>query len=313
MNSQENTLGLKKSIVKAIVYFDIFDYPLTLVELHKWLYQPDKQYSLNEVLIELDKINQLESKFGFYFLKGHQDLIRKRLDRYNLAEKKFKIALRAATWLRWLAFVKMIAVCNNVGYNNASKDSDIDFFIIAQKKHLWWTRLTVTLVTTLLGIRRKGDKVVDRICLSFYIGSDHLNLKDISLPQADPYLIYWFATLAPIYDSGAYENFMQNNFWLEQYLPNLYLTKLNNRRQVKNNSYVTFFKSLDKLVLNSFIGKWLESLARAIQSVKIKKYFGNSLNKEDTDVIISGSILKLHKTDRRNLYKDQWIQKLLNL
>lgn len=308
-----NNLGLKKAIIKALAYFDIFDYPLTLVEVHKWLYQPDQAYSLYEVSMELEKISQIESKFGFYFLSGRQSIVRGRLDRYKLAEKKFKIALWAASWLRWLAFVKMIAVCNNVGYNNASKDSDIDFFIIAQKKHLWWTRLSVTLVTTLLGIRRKGDKVVDRVCLSFYIGSDHLNLEDISLPQVDPYLIYWFATLAPIYDLDTYESFMQNNSWLKQYLPNLYLTKLNNRRQIKDNAYISFFKVVDKTILNTVIGTWLEGLARAIQFGKIIKYFGSFLDKDNTDVVITTNMLKLHKTDRRSLYKDAWIKKLINL
>lgn len=308
-----NNLDLKKAIIKAIAYFDIFDYPLTLVEVHKWLYQPDQIYGLSEVLMELEKMSQIESKFGFYFLEGRQVIVRSRLDRYKLAEKKFKIALRAATWLRWLAFVKMIAVCNNVGYNNASKESDIDFFIIVQKKHLWWTRLTVTLVTTLLGIRRKGDKVVDRVCLSFYISSDHLNLEDISLPQVDPYLIYWLATLAPIYDLDSYDGFMQNNAWLKQYLPNLYPTKLNNRRLIKDSFYISFLKSIYKTILNSFIGIWLEGLARVIQLGKVKKYFGSSLDKNNTDVIISTNMLKLHKTDRRDLYKEAWIKKLVNL
>lgn len=305
--------NLETSIIKTLAYFDIFDYPLTAVEVYKWLYQPDHSYSLAEVLAALDSIDKIQHQFGFYFLPGRQHIVRIRLDHYRIAEKKFKIALKAATWLRWLAFVKMIAVCNNVGYNNASPESDIDFFIIAQKKHLWWTRLTVTLITTFLGIRRKGDKVVDRVCLSFYIGSDHLSLQDIALSEVDPYLIYWFATLAPIYDLNTYDELMANNSWLKQYLPNLYPTLLNNRRSIRDNQVVQFSKFIDTFILNSVVGQWLEKIAKKVQSKKINQYFGQAVNADSTDVVISSSMLKLHKTDRRSLYKDLWQKKLQNL
>lgn len=311
-----NFNNLEKAILKTLAFFDVFDYPLTLIEVHKWLYQPGAFYSLMEVVTVLNS-EQLKSKIsqkkGFYFLKSRDHIVDIRLSRYQIAEKKFKIALKATRFLRWISFVKMIAVCNNVGYNNGSKDSDIDFFIVVRQGRLWWSRLLITITTTLLGVRRHGYKVVDRVCLSFYTADSHLDLSDISLKPVDPYLIYWFATLAPIYDRGIYQKFLGANSWLKEYLPNFYNTQLNDRRSVKDKKYIKVWRSIDKFVLKGSFGNLLEKISRTVELQKIKSYFGNSLAQTNTNVIMSETMLKLHKIDRREKYKNMWQEKLTKL
>ncbi|MAF14099.1 MAG: hypothetical protein CMI53_04390 [Parcubacteria group bacterium] len=311
-----NFSNLEKAILRVLAFFDIFDYPLTLVEIHKWLYLPDKPYSLYDInqALESDNLtNRISVKKGFYFFAGRESIIKIRLDRYQIAEKKFKIALKTIFWLRWLAFIKMIGICNNAGYNNASSHSDIDFFIVVRKGRLWWSRLLITLVTTFLGIRRHDKKVVDRVCLSFYVADDHLNLTDISLPPTDPYLVYWVATLMPIYDQGVYKNFLQANSWLDLYLPNFYDTTLNSRRQIKDSQYTKFSKGVDRKVLAGTVGNLLEFFAKILQIGRVKKYLGSSLDKNNTNVIVNTSMLKFHKIDRRDYYRSIWQKKLNDL
>ncbi|MFA6255063.1 MAG: hypothetical protein WC675_03450 [Patescibacteria group bacterium] len=308
---------LEKAIIRTVAYFDIFDYPLTLVEIYKWLYQPSRPYSLFEISQALsgDELKaKVEVKFGFYFLVGRESTIQTRLERYQIAEKKFKIALKTVWWLRHLVFVKMIAICNNVGYNNGTKESDIDFFIVVQKGRLWWSRLVITLTATLLRVRRHDKRIIDGICLSFYVASDHLNLSDIAIKPLDSYLIYWFATLTPIYDDSAvYSELIAANSWLTDYLPNFYLINLNNRRRIKDNRYIKFSKNFDGAVLAGSFGNWLEKLAQVVQVKKIKHYFGEVANEPNTNVVISSSMLKFHKTDRRQYYHDLWQARLNSL
>lgn len=251
--NQESPSELKRAIIRTVAFFDIFDYPLTLVEIHKWLYcqsreketmllneaskqdliRQNKKYSLSKIYEELESIvlkGDISSKNGFYFLPGRTDIIRTRLYRYQLAEKKFKIALRVTRLFKWLAPVKMVSVCNNVGYNNGTEKSDIDFFIIVKKNRLWLSRFLVTVIATLLGVRRHDQKFIDRICLSFYIAEDQLDLSSISLKPDDIYLVFWLATLAPIYDDGIYQSFFEANKWIFNYLPNHYPALLNGRR-----------------------------------------------------------------------------------
>lgn len=315
-NEMKNFSELEKAILKTLAFFDIFDYPLTLVEIYKWLYQPGSNYQIFDISQILDLrnlISKISTKNGFYFLRGRDIIIQTRLERYQIAEKKFKIALRSVWFLRSIAFIEMIAVCNNVGYNNGTKESDIDFFIVVKKGRLWLSRLMITLVATLLRVRRHDKKTVDRVCLSFYISDDHLDLSDIALKPTDPYLAYWFATLAPIYNEGVYSKFIKANDWLKNYLPNFYFPVLNNRRVIKDSSFVKFLKNFDELVWGTAAGDWLEKFAKLIELKKINKYLGSSINEPNTNVIISESMLKFHKIDRREAYKDLWQKKLNSL
>lgn len=312
MKTQLSLDNLQKAIVMTVAYFDIFDYPLTAVEIHKWLYQQLANLSdILEILASGKLDNIISQKNGFYFLKSRENIIQTRLDRYSIAEPKFKIVLKTVWWLRWLAFVKMIAVCNNLGFSNALAESDIDFFIITKKSRLWWTRLVITLFTDLLGVRRHGGKITNRICLSFYITDNHLNLVDITLKPNDIYLTYWLATLAPIYNrSGTYQKFLEANGWLKSYLPNFYSTILNNRQSIKDNTWIKFSKSFDELVLGRFLGDWLEKLAKVIQLKKMRKNVGSVTDQPNTNVVISDSMLKFHETDQRQEFQQLWQAKI---
>ena len=313
INQDQN---LEKAILKTLAFFDIFDYPLTLVEIYRWLYQPGRQYRLFEIFQVLDSEDlsgRINYKNGFYFLAGRQNIIQTRLERYQVAERKFRIALRAAGWIRFIAFVKMIAVCNNAGYSNADDERDIDFFIIVKQGRLWWTRLVVTLLLTVLGLRRHGEKIIDRVCLSFYITDDRLNLEHIALSQEDPYLVYWFGTLTPIYDKGKYQQFMAANAWLKNYLPDFYHYFSTGRRQIKDSGYIKFSKKIDEFILGGFLGDWFEKAVKFIQLSKMKRNTKSAVNQPGNKVIISDSMLKFHETDKRVEYKERWRQKLNRL
>lgn len=308
--------NLEKAIISTVVFFDIFDYPLTLVEIHKWLYKADKKYQLYDI-IEILKSENLKIKIfsesGFYFLVGRKDLIQTRLERYQLAEKKFKIALKAAAWIRWLTFVKMIAVCNNAGYNNASAKSDIDFFIVVKEGRLWFSRAIITLVVSLLGVRRHNKKITNRVCLSFYISSRNLDLSNIVLKPTDPYFIFWLATLAPIYNQGEYQKFLQSNRSLLNCLPNFYHTVLNNRRFVHIRSWDRFFRKIVTFILPDFIADKLERLSKLVQMKKMKRNSRSSPDQTGTNVIVSDLMLKFHENDKREEYYQMWRQKLETL
>jgi len=313
MNSTLILNDFEKAIIATISYFDIFNYPLTLVEVNKWLYRYANS-SYSELLKTLEGENLkgiIEARNGFYFMRGRQEIIKTRLWRYQIAEPKFRIALKTAGWLRYLAFIKSIAVCNNLGFNNSVSDGDIDFFIITRRGRLWWSRLVVTLWVALMGIRRHGNKVVNRICLSFYLADDHLDLSDVALQPTDTYLSYWISTLAPIYNrDSTYQNFLSGNVWLKNDLPNFYPTHSSYRRMVVDNRWAKFSKSIDEFILGGLVGDFLEKMSRLLQIKKISHYVGKLVREKNHQVVISSSILKLHTTDRRLYYQNIWRDKI---
>ena len=134
---------MTQAILKTLAYFDIFDYPLTLVEIWKWLYvENNRSASLSEVRQSLAQLaGRVETKNGFWFLPGRSGIIQTRLERYSIAEEKFKKLLKVVKVLRRIPFIKMIAVCNRLAYSNTDEKGDIDLFIITEKNRLWLTRL----------------------------------------------------------------------------------------------------------------------------------------------------------------------------
>ena len=312
--------NLEQAILKTLAYFDIFDYPLTAVELYKWLYLPktesQKIYELFDVIKALNSqalVGIIESNNGFYFLVGRQSIIGLRLWHYQLAEIKFKIAFSAIRYLRHLAFIKMIAVCNTLGYNNATENSDIDFFIITKAGRLWYCRLVVTLMTSLLGLRRHDQKIADRICLSFYISGSQLNLFDITLKPRDIHLAYWLTAFVPVYDLAVFDQFAAANSWIKDYLPNFYGLKSNNRRTIKDSWLIKLDRKLDEFLLAGFIGDWLEQLAKKLQLRKMHRPQISADNSGNTNVVIKDTMLKFHENDRRGKYQLLWQQKIKDL
>ena len=84
-------MGFSLSIISTIAYFDIFDYPLTAWEIWKYLYGVRAQYiDIVNKLDDLASEGGIETRNGFYFLPKRNAIVNVRLERYLIAEKKYK-------------------------------------------------------------------------------------------------------------------------------------------------------------------------------------------------------------------------------
>jgi len=310
--------NLTQSILKTIAYFDIFDYPLTSFEVWKWQYKiSDIRYKISEtshsllaVINELEQLvaeNKLQTQNGFYFLPGRTEIVKTRMQRYNIAEIKYKKAVSIIKFLSLIPYIKMIAVCNTLGYSNSRQQADIDLFIITAKKRVWLARFYSVLFLKFLGLRPKGKKVKDKFCLSFFISEDKLNIKELTMGENDVYFQFWLTQLVPIYNTdNMYEKFLEANNWLKSFLPNCIGFDPAQRRKVKNRfklckkvwAYTTF--NID------------EKAARLIQLLILPKKLKELVNK-DTRVILNDQVLKFHDNDRREIYRDLWQRKVSSL
>jgi predicted nucleotidyltransferase len=300
-NVQNN---LEKSILATIAYFDIFDYPLTVVEIWKWIYGAeveDNSPNIGKIWENLEN-NQLikslvDCRRGFYFLKNRDDLVGLREERYVLAVKKIKKARRVARFLKFIPGIKMIALCNSLAWTNAREESDIDFFIVTDKNKIWTVRFWTAGFLQIFGLRpnRKSNK--DKICLSFFVDEDSLNLEPlaISVDKPDIYLIYWIAQLQPLFDRGGiYQDFWQANDWVKNFIPNVFPGK----GKMKNN----------KIFSPGTIG-FTEKFFRWIQLKMFPRNLREMANR-DSRVVITDKILKFHSNDRREKYRKMWEEKI---
>jgi hypothetical protein len=206
------------AILQTLAYADIFNYPLTLAELHQFLisHKIDSQ-NLEKVLKNLRKISSRE---GYFFLKGKDENIYLRKKRKKWSQRKWLLARKVATWLKLIPWIKMVAVTGNLAMDNAGQDDDIDFLIITTKKRLWLTRLLTNFLVELIANRRRpSDKEVkDKICLNMFL--DENNLK-IPIKEQSLFTAHEICQLKPLWvKNQLYRRFIQENLWLQKFLPN---------------------------------------------------------------------------------------------
>lgn len=220
--------NLKKSIQETLAYFDLADYPLTKEELFAYLWRsPLLSYEnfLKEldILMSLDIISRgVEEKFGYYFLIGREKILENRRRCLVISEIKMKIAERAVKKIRSVPFLWAVFACNSVGAGQARDDSDIDFFIVTAPGRIWIVRFFCNFILRLWGMRTYGEKIKNKICLSFFVDSEHLNLSELRVVEDDIHFAYWLHQMAPVYDSDNwYDKFLNDNDWTDKFLSNI--------------------------------------------------------------------------------------------
>lgn len=291
---------IKASILRVLAFFDIFDYPLTVFEIWKYLGTGCEYGKVLEVLKNDDLQLVVQEKNGFYFIAGREKILENRHKRQALSHRKYGIAMKAARVLRYINGVRMVAVCNNFSYR---QDSDIDIFIVVQKNRMWLTRLFTTLVTQALRLRRHGNKIADRVCLSFYVSEDNMDLSTVSYKN-DPYFDYWLAWLMPIYDcDNCYRDFWQKNYWLKHNLPNIFKVHTGDERTIRDNYFSGILKRVNAFWFDSYAGDTIERFCKKIQMAKMANNYSSVASADDTRVVISDKMLKFHEEDRREEYK----------
>ncbi len=312
-----NLSFLELFIINTICYFDIFDYPLTLDEMHQYLFtggMSGGDYTFEEIKDNLENNQKLKkvitTERGFYFLRNRNEIIETRLQRYNLADKKFKLVLRAMRFMKYVPFVKLVSVCNNLAFFNAKKESDIDLFIITGAKRIWLTRFILVLIIAALGLRPPKDKVQDKLCLSFYLSDDNMDIEKIRIAPDDIYLVYWLATLSPVYQrQGFYKKFIKANSWLNKYLPKWESKVVAYRYRVEDNKLNKFIYKTKEFVYGGFFGDLFEKIAKFIQIKKMSQKKKDLAVHNDTKVIIEDNMLKFHENDRRLEFLEKFEKK----
>ncbi|MFH0779708.1 MAG: hypothetical protein V1928_02505 [Parcubacteria group bacterium] len=298
--------ALEQSILKTVAYFDLFNFPLTSWEIKKYLYSPDQAadfIQINQALSGL-KNKFLESQEGFYFLKGRSNIVGMRKRRYLIADRKLRRARPYVYLIGKLPFVKAVFICNNLAYRNAPGESDIDLAIITANGSAWSARFFAAALMKLLCRRPTERTTRDRICLSFFVDEDSLELKRLSYPD-DIHFAYWVGQFMPVFDPENYaERFFKANEWIKKFLPNIFSIKENYSAAGGTNS---------RAKINFPGGGILEKILHKFQLLIMPKRILEKASQGNTDVVLGNGILKFHTKDRRLAVKQEWEEKIRKL
>lgn len=280
---------LAEEILKTFAFFDTFNYPLTSFEVWRLCRVKVDYLDIVDVLAKEFLSSRIDQVNGFHFFKGRENIINERREFSILAEEKMRRARFALKLWRLVPGLKGVALCNNFYYHSGS---DVDLLIITDKESLWLTRVLITLITHVAGLRMDRKKIANQICLSFFISEEGLDLSPLMIPDGDPYFVYWFSFLDPLYDDGVFKKLWEENEAIRQEIPNATFFDFSPFRSLSNKK---------RFLVSSF----LNNIARYFQRKRIDSKSVNTKN-EANGVVISDTVLKFHENDRRREYRQRY-------
>lgn len=215
----------ENAILKTLCYSDIFNYPLTLEEIEKYLIS-DRKISKKNIENTVHKSKIIEGNGIYYALKGRKGLFETREKRERISNEKLKIARRMAFLISANPFVKMVGVSGGLALRNSEEKDDIDFFIVTGRGKIWTSRLfSIALLKIFKRHRNKYQKdVKNKICTNMFISEDNLSFDK---SKRDLYLAHEIIQLKPVFSrEKTYERFLWSNRWINEYLPNFKIKKI---------------------------------------------------------------------------------------
>ena len=202
---------VKQDILATLTYFDIFDYPLTQIEIAQFLKSNYCQDEFTKGLINLTSENWIYKYDDFYMLQDNYSLVHRRRKGNIQAKAMLKTAEKIAGFLSAFPFVKGVAVSGSLSKNFADKNSDIDFFIITEKNKLWLARTFMHCFKKIAMLFKKQDW----FCMNYYVDEEMLQIKERNIYTATE-----IATLLPLRGIRVFQEFFNHNAWSKKILPN---------------------------------------------------------------------------------------------
>lgn len=298
--------SVREAALWTVAWFDVFGQVLTLREVHRWLWGMNA--SLPRVHLALEECEHIRSeKHGgeiYYFLEGRENMVAKRLSRERVARRFWERVQKYGWVFRWVPHLRMVAVVNTLAFGYPDSDSDIDLLVMTKAGRIWSARACLTMVLNLLGVRRQGEKVAERFCLSFFISEEGVRMREVALKPFDPYLAQWMLTMVPVFDAENYTaRLWGENLWVRGYFPNFVpgsLKAVPKRGRMASASVWLMEKILWNGLMERVLRAWLKPRAER-KAARLE---------EGADIVISDEMLKFHNKDMRRKFLEGWRERI---
>lgn len=193
-------------------------------------------------------------------------------------ERKMFRARRAVRLISFLPFVRAVAVCNSLGFQMVHEESDVDLFIVTARGRVWSARWWVTGILALLRMR-PGESMRDPICVSFFVDESVVDLSGVRI-ENDIYFEFWLRSLMPML--GDHRLFSLGAKTAPEFRVKTHISRI---REI-------------------FAGLISENFVRRQQMNILPNEVRNRALHNDTTVVLSDTIIKLHQNDRRMELRD---------
>lgn len=241
---------VKRAILQALAYADVFDYPLTAAEVHRYLIGATASRRAVQLrLAALVASGSLVSRDDLYMLPGREGLAAVRSRRAEASARLWPEGIRYGRALGQLPYVRMVAVTGSLALNNVEAGSDIDYLVVTAAGRVWIGRGMASLY------RRVAQRRGVRICPNFVLSEESLAIRDRNL-----YTAHELMQMVPVTGHAVYRRMIELNRWAREYLPNL----RGQPRATWNGAHPKHpLTRLAEAALDTPLGGWLDRLERS--------------------------------------------------
>ena len=198
---------LVDSIFHTLAYADVFEYPLTAGEVHRYL--TSTEAPLETVARALRDEGYFTHVGEYFTLRGREPIVQIRKRRAEISARLWRQAARYGRIIALLPFVRMVAVTGSLAMNNTEEGQDIDFMIITEPSRLWTARALSLLIARFAKLEGVS------LCPNYLVTTNALILKEQSL-----YVAHELAQMIPLSGMRMYREIRRVNRWVADYLPN---------------------------------------------------------------------------------------------
>lgn len=199
-------------------------------------------------------------------------------------QRYYRRACFVANLLKFVPFVKMIGLNGSMVRGIFSKKSDIDFLIITEKDRIFTTRLIVSLLVWLMGIKKNDQNSAGRICLNRFATVNQLEIK-----PHNQYHAWTFSKLIPLFaENNIYDEFINSNQWMVNYGYPI----SNNKIAIKKTELSSIMKKSIEFILNGRLAEKTEKFLEKKQRQRINKRLQTS--QRDWNVKVTKDELCFH-------------------
>lgn len=280
LTSKEQKLSRSEtSVIKCLLYFDVFQYPLTAAEILRFNHGIRHKEELTQVISSLQEKKLIQEREAHYFIYASEHILDRRKKGNAMAAAIMPKAIRYGKFIAKFPFVETVCISGGLSKNYFDEQGDVDFFIITKPHRLWLCR------SILVGFKKifllNSRKY---FCVNYFVDSNNLSIPDQNIFTATE-----IATLIPIHNNWGYHRFMQENNWIAALLPNASITNVSPTSQSQTNIFKQAGEWLFRGKLGHFADQQLFTLTLKVWQKKFKHF-----SKDDFD---------LHMRSRKNVSK----------
>lgn len=241
--------ALEHAILRTVLYADVFDFPLTVAEIHHFLIH-DEMVSREEVERTLRDSAVLVQYLGigaaFIGSVERPELVELRQGRKRASAALWPPALRYGQWLARIPFVRMVALTGALAMHNAREGDDLDYLIVTQNGRVWLARLIA--VVLVRWVKRSGFV----ICPNYVLAENAL-----AQTRRDLFIAHEVAQMIPLFGHAVYDEMRRVNQWSDGFLPNATAAYYSVEPRSLGAGWL-LLKRAGELLLGGVVGNWLE-------------------------------------------------------